>query len=484
MENRQVIEQVVAAEPDPTLKVVKAQQLMVFAPEFHGTSVARRNGETRPAPPAKPPASNSYKAVVYVLLAGGFDSFNMVAPHECTETNPDGKTLLEQYNSERTTLAMTDAERSRVIDVAGQPCSKFAVHQDLEVVERLYEAGDLAFFANAGVLNKPSDKENYNKVTKTQLFAHNAMMEEVQKIDPFEGKPGTGVLGRMCDILSNQGFNAQPITIEDATVATVGVPGAGVDPLIVSPYGTNEFTPRPSADTFEARAFIEQLNDATELQSSLYGETWSRGLQTALHDNQALREALLSSEITTAFPDHSYSDHLKAVSALVSSHEQRRTDRDVFFVTMSGWDHHNDMKDNLSENFQDLNGALTAFETEMKAQGHWEDVTLVVTSDFGRTLTANSGEGSDHAWGGNYFAMGGAVDGGRMHGDYPSDITLSSPLNIGRGRLIPTMSWESIFNSVLQWMDVPDDQLDYCLPNRMETGSQLLKKGDVFVDDA
>lgn len=96
---------------------------------------------------------------------------------------------------------------------------------------------------------------------------------------------------------------------------------------------------------------------------------------------------------------------------------------------------------------------------------------------------ANSGEGSDHAWRGNYFAMGGAVDGGRMHGDYPSDITLSSPLNIGRGRLIPTMSWESIFNSVLQWIDVPDDQLDYCLPNRMESGSQLLKKGDVFVDE-
>lgn len=84
--------------------------------------------------------------------------------------------------------------------------------------------------------------------------------------------------------------------------------------------------------------------------------------------------------------------------------------------------------------------------------------------------------------GGNYFTMGGSVKGGQIHGEYPSDITLASPLNIGRGRLIPTMSWESIFNSVLQWMDVPDSQLDYCLPNRFDAGAQLLTKAEVFED--
>ena len=101
-------------------------------------------------------------------------------------------------------------------------------HHNLEVVERLYKFSDFAFFAffaNAGVLNRPLAKENHNTITRTQLFAHNAMMDEIQKVDPFEGKPGTGILGRMCDILSNQGFNAQPITIEDATLVTVGVPG-------------------------------------------------------------------------------------------------------------------------------------------------------------------------------------------------------------------------------------------------------------------
>lgn len=65
-------------------------------------------------------------------------------------------------------------------------------------------------------------------------------------------------------------------------------------------------------------------------------------------------------------------------------------------------------------------------------------------------------------------------------GEYPDDITATSPLNVGRGRIIPTMAWESIFNGVLEWMDVPDDELDYCLPNRLETGAALLSKEDLF----
>ena len=46
-----------------------------------------------------------------------------------------------------------------------------------------------------------------------------------------------------------------------------------------------------------------------------------------------------------------------------------------------------------------LNAVLTAFVDKMKAQQNaWQDVTLVLTSDFARTLTADSGGGSDHAW--------------------------------------------------------------------------------------
>jgi len=38
----------------------------------------------------------------------------------------------------------------------------------------------------------------------------------------------------------------------------------------------------------------------------------------------------------------------------------------------------------LDKQFTELDDALNAFVEEMKAQGKWDDVTIVVSSDFGR----------------------------------------------------------------------------------------------------
>lgn len=140
-----------------------------------------------------------------------------------------------------------------------------------------------------------------------------------------------------------------------------------------------------------------------------------------------------------------------------------------------------EVKAKLSLRFEELNRALTSFTDEMINQSLWDNASLVITSDFGRTLTANSGEGSDHAWAGNYFVMGGSVKGGKIHGNYPEDITEDGPYNFGRGRLMPTLSWESIFNSAVAWMGVETEtELDYCLPNRIQAETKLFTKEEVF----
>ena len=142
-----------------------------------------------------------------------------------------------------------------------------------------------------------------------------------------------------------------------------------------------------------------------------------------------------------------YGSKFKIVSTLIAAHEQRGTDREVFFVELGRWDHHSGMMGSLSTGFQKLNGALAAFQQEMKVKGQWDSVSLVVTSDFACTLMPNSSNDTDHgAWGGNYFVMGGAVNRGKIHGEYPSDITDDGPYSIGRGHLIPSMSWDSVFN--------------------------------------
>ena len=113
----------------------------------------------------------------------------------------------------------------------------------------------------------------------------------------------------------------------------------------------------------------------------------------------------------------------------------------------------------------EIDAALGLFEAEMKALGLWDAVTLVTVSDFGRTLTFN-GLGTDHAWGGNYFIAGGNVSGSQIHGKYPDRlIEEKSDFNIGRGRILPTLAWESMWEGLAQWMGVSESDMPTVLPN-------------------
>lgn len=77
----------------------------------------------------------------------------------------------------------------------------------------------------------------------------------------------------------------------------------------------------------------------------------------------------------------------------------------MIFVVI-GFDTHDDVEERLNTLFMELNNALEVFTAEMKAMDLWDNVTLIETSDFARTLNPNGGDGTDHAWGGNYFMMG------------------------------------------------------------------------------
>merc|ERR1712125_207335 len=117
----------------------------------------------------------------------------------------------------------------------------------------------------------------------------------------------------------------------------------------------------------------------------------------------------------------------------------------------------------------------------MKLQGIWNHTTLVMVSEFARTLTPNSGQGSDHAWGGNYFIMGGSVNGGKVIGDYPDDFSINGPLNIDRGRLIPTRPWDSVWYGISEWFGAGEpSEVDIIVPNHAQFSSVLFSSSEMF----
>jgi len=316
------------------------------------------------------------------------------------------------------------------------------------------------------------------------------MQREGKRIDPHDAKPGTGVLGRMTDKLTEMGYKTGSISIDRANIAVVGSPGVSPPSQIVSRNGVTEFNQQPSNDkTPDIIPAVKDLNNGTETQSSVFGEMWSDEMLRAINENAILKQAEQET-LTATFPTTNAGKQFSMTARLLKAHTKRGTDRDVFYIDVGGYDNHVDLKYWQKIRFEELDPALDAFRQEMKAQGKWDDVVVVAVTDFARTLTPNSSRGSDHAWGGNLFAMGGKVRGKRILGthtigdwykDENGDMKHTGPLTLSRGRIIPTLSYNAVWNGVSQFMGIPDDgTLDYVLPNRYGSGSVLFNETDLF----
>ncbi|HXY05415.1 MAG TPA: DUF1501 domain-containing protein [Burkholderiaceae bacterium] len=91
---------------------------------------------------------------------------------------------------------------------------------------------------------------------------------------------------------------------------------------------------------------------------------------------------------------------------------------DLGFIDVGGWDTHvgqGGAKGYLANRLDELGRGLAAFAAEMGP--HWRDTTVVLMSEFGRTMRENGNRGTDHGHGTTYILVGGAVRGGRFAGE-------------------------------------------------------------------
>jgi uncharacterized protein (DUF1501 family) len=72
----------------------------------------------------------------------------------------------------------------------------------------------------------------------------------------------------------------------------------------------------------------------------------------------------------------------------------RGINRDTFALTMDGFDTHFDLKNVLNQKLAEIGAALKSFRDELVGLGLWNNVTIVVASEMGRTITPNTSEGT------------------------------------------------------------------------------------------
>ena len=146
--------------------------------------------------------------------------------------------------------------------------------------------------------------------------------------------------------------------------------------------------------------------------------------------------------------------------------------RQVFFVSLGGFDTHDFQNRSHADLYARLAQALRYFDTSLGALGARGNVTTFTASDFGRTFTSN-GDGTDHGWGSHHLVMGGAVKGGDLYGRFPgvglknanNNNFDSSADQLGNGALLPEVSVDQLGATLGRWFGVSDTALGAIFPN-------------------
>ena len=473
----------------PSEALRRAEKLALISPEFQLTGSAPEPPEPVPlAPrPQRAPSGEQlpYKALVYFYFAGGADSFNMLVPYDGCDQD-----RYAEYASVRAEIALSRSSLLPVSTsgaVAGrtdnntQPCARYGLHPNTPALHRLYNAGDALWVANMGTLVEPLTREEYTAKIKprpAQIFAHNTQTHFTQNLDASTKSRVNGAIGRMMDVHAAAG------------AATASYSISGVDATVLMPADSDYFdilsssSGAPKLDSRHESLVADVDAMMGQKSRSPYGNTWSASVVSTLNRSALLNDALDSVELEGPaefrLTTSTIARQLAQVARLIKANQQSfHNEREAYYVQLGGFDVHANAVDKMMELMTAADTALADFENEMKLQGLWQNVTIMQASEFGRTVTSN-GDGSDHAWGGNYWMAGGSVKGGQILGDYPL-LGEESEVNLGRGRLLPTTGWEQVWNGVGHWFGVPDANMDAVLPGRRHFRGSLFSHDDLFV---
>ncbi len=397
-----------------------------------------------------------YKAMVCILLSGGNDSFNMLIPNG-NEYN--------EYSSVRSNLAIAQNELLGLSPIT--PGIELGIHPSMPEIQQLFQQGKVAFLSNVGTLVEPTTKAQIidgSVQLPLGLLSHSDQATHWQTSIPQE-RTNIGWGGRMADILQSMNNN-QNISM-NISLSGNNIYQSGNDTIT---YTINSDTGSIGIIGYEEPDIFHQLMTSgvnsllNQQYQDVFKQSYSTVVKNSIESNELFNEAITQVDpFSTVFSDNYVSQGLQMIARTIAAKDDLDMQRQTFFLSIGGWDHHDELLNNHSTLLAQLSTALNEFYNALEEIEMNECVTTFSISDFARTLTSN-GNGTDHGWGGNAMVMGGSVNGQEIYGTYPT-LALGSDLELGGGIILPTIRADEYFAELALWFGVSPFDLPLVLPN-------------------
>jgi uncharacterized protein (DUF1501 family) len=351
---------------------------------------------------------------VVLYLSGGNDALSMLVPYN----DPF-------YYSRRPTLAVPAGQVLQV----GSDSSRvpLGLHPRLTGLKQIFDQGRLALVQRTGYEN--------------QSRSHFLGTDIWSTADP-NNPQALGWLGRYLDALPSP---VDPLIGWNTTASLPHVlAGRTAVPAIANPAGYAFASPNSGGEAAAERSAALRIASHVPVDRPQLAFVYTSA-QEALGTLD--RVATVAQYVPTlTYPNTGLGQALRAVAgAMVRGIGTR-----VFYVTTGGFDTHSGQNVNNANGayfnlMATLNDALIAFYNDLRAQGLLDDTLVLSFSEFGRRITENGSQGTDHGAASVMFALGGRVNGG-LYGTAPSLNT--DPSNPTLENAAGDVHYETDFRSV------------------------------------
>jgi uncharacterized protein (DUF1501 family) len=351
--------------------------------------------------------------LVVVYLSGGNDSLSTIIPY-----------LDSNYTVRRPTIAIPAANVLQI----GSDSSGVALglHPRLTGLKSIFDAGRLAVIQRTGYANQSRSHFTGFDIWGTASVTNTS---------------GTGWLGRYLD--SQQmpvdpliAWNTQRETPRPLMARLVGVPA------ITSPATYAFSSPNTGAEAGYERTAQTRISSHIPVDRphlAFVNSTTQAAMSTL--DRVA---TVATYRPANTYPTNGFGQALTAVAGAMN----KQIGTKVFWVQTGGFDTHASQGVNQGSYFNlmaTLNDGLKAFYDDLSAQGLLSSTLVLVYSEFGRRITENGSQGTDHGAGANMMVLGGGVRGG-IYGTAPNLNT--DPANPTLENSAGDVKFETDFRSV------------------------------------